>query len=125
MSELTLTKTRLFEGTWEGALRYSDSSGPEPVVTVTYLGKPVADVSITPTEDDLSWRLRVPIPPESLSDGVQTILISDHATGVLLQSISFISGEALADDLRAEIDLLRAELDMLKRAFRRHCVETS
>jgi hypothetical protein len=27
--------------------------------------------------------------------------------------------------LRAEVDLLRAELDMLKRAFRRHCVETT
>ncbi len=125
MSELTLTKTRLFEGIWEGALRYSDVSGPEPKVDVTYLDKPVPNVSVVPTEDDLSWRLRVPIPPESLSDGVQTILISDQASGLLLDSITFISGEALADDLRAEIDLLRAELDMLKRAFRRHCVETS
>jgi hypothetical protein len=32
---------------------------------------------------------------------------------------------AMEDDLRAEVDLLRAELDMLKRAFRRHCVETA
>lgn len=125
MSELTLTKTRLFEGIWEGALRYGDGSGPQPVVNVTYLSQPVANVSITHTEDDLSWRLRVPIPTESLSDGVQTILITDHASGARLESITFISGEALADDLRAEIDLLRAELDMLKRAFRRHCVETS
>jgi len=31
---------------------------------------------------------------------------------------------AMEDDLRAEVDLLRAELDMLKRAFRRHCLET-
>jgi hypothetical protein len=30
----------------------------------------------------------------------------------------------MEDDLRAEVDLLRAELDMLKRAFRRHCLET-
>ena len=35
-----------------------------------------------------------------------------------------LAGEALAHDIRAEIDLLRAELDMLKRAFRRHCLET-
>jgi len=27
--------------------------------------------------------------------------------------------------MRVEMDLLRAELDMLKRAFRRHCLETS
>jgi hypothetical protein len=31
----------------------------------------------------------------------------------------------MEDDLRAEVDLLRAELDMLKRAFRRHCLETA
>ena len=37
---------------------------------------------------------------------------------------SIITGVAMEDDLRAEVDLLRAELDMLKRAFRRHCLET-
>ena len=36
-----------------------------------------------------------------------------------------ITGVAMEDDLRAEVDLLRAELDMLKRAFRRHCLETA
>ena len=36
-----------------------------------------------------------------------------------------IAGEAVSDDLRAEVELLRAELDMLKRAFRRHCLETA
>ena len=35
-----------------------------------------------------------------------------------------ITGEPVEDDLRGEIDLLRAELDMLKRAFRRHCIDT-
>ena len=32
--------------------------------------------------------------------------------------------QALAEDIRAEVDLLRAELDLLKRAFRRHCQDT-
>ena len=30
-----------------------------------------------------------------------------------------LAGEALDDDLRAEIDLLRAEIDLIKREFRR------
>ncbi|MEP2530200.1 hypothetical protein [Shimia sp.] len=124
MSQLTLTKTRLFEGTWEGALRYDDGSGPEPVLDVTYEERAVANVTVTPHTDSDAWVLRVPIPAESLNDGVQTILITDRSSGVRLDTITFISGEALADDIRAEIDLLRAELDMLKRAFRRHCVET-
>ncbi|MBO9476586.1 hypothetical protein J7382_03465 [Shimia sp. R11_0] len=124
MSALTLTKIRLFEGTWEGALTYTGDAGPTPEVEVTYLGEAVEGVSVQPAEAANTWQLKFPIPSESLSDGVQTIVITDRTTGDRLDAVSFIAGEALADDLRAEIDLLRAELDMLKRAFRRHCVET-
>jgi hypothetical protein len=35
-----------------------------------------------------------------------------------------MAGEVLSDDFRSEVSLLRAELDLLKRAFRRHCLET-
>jgi hypothetical protein len=45
-------------------------------------------------------------------------------TGETLAHFTIITGVPMEDDLRAEVDLLRAELDMLKRAFRRHCVET-
>lgn len=125
MSELTLTKTRLFEGMWEGALSYAGGTGPEPAVDVTFLGEAVENVSIGTTDKNAVWALKFPIPQESISDGIQTIVISDKSSGERLETVSFIAGEALAGDLRAEIDLLRAELDMLKRAFRRHCVETA
>ncbi|MCP4820606.1 MAG: hypothetical protein GY883_15540 [Shimia sp.] len=124
MSQLTLTKTRLFEGTWEGVLSYEGGAGPEPAVEVTYLERPVEKVVLTPTQTDASWALSIPLPSEALSDGTHTIVIENATNGESLDKIVFIAGEALADDLRAEIDLLRAELDMLKRAFRRHCVET-
>ena len=39
------------------------------------------------------------------------------------RALNRVAGEALAPDLRAELDLLRAELDLLKSAFRRHCRE--
>lgn len=124
MAELTLTKTRLFEGVWEGVLRYGDETGDKPDLSVTYLGE-VVEGALVAEADDTTWTLRFPIPKESLSDGVQTIVVTDNRTSVRLDAVSFISGEALADDLRVELDLLRAELDMLKRAFRRHCVETA
>ncbi|KPA21068.1 hypothetical protein shim_25330 [Shimia sp. SK013] len=124
MSLLILTKTRLFEGNWEGMLHYEGGTGPEPAVEVTYLEKAVPGVVLSAAGDDGKWALRIPLPHESLSDGTHTILIENAANGERLEKITFIAGEALADDLRAEIDLLRAELDMLKRAFRRHCVET-
>jgi len=45
-------------------------------------------------------------------------------SGDKLGHFTIITGVAMEDDIRAEMDLLRAELDMLKRAFRRHCLET-
>ena len=52
-------------------------------------------------------------------------MIIDADANVKLGDFTLIAGEPLADDLRAEVELLRAELDMLKRAFRRHCLETT
>ena len=54
----------------------------------------------------------------------QRFLIRNRGTGETLAHFTIITGVPMEDDLRAEVDLLRAELDMLKRAFRRHCVET-
>ena len=64
-------------------------------------------------------------PRALISDGLQSFVISNPDTGETLESFAILAGDALADDIRAEIGLLRAELDMLKRAFRRHCAETA
>ncbi|SHJ45993.1 hypothetical protein SAMN05444000_10920 [Shimia gijangensis] len=125
MSDWMLTKTRLFEGVWEGVLTCEGNEGAQPDVKVTLLGKPVHGVQLTEDAPQNRWVLRIPIPQEAVADGVQTFLITDSRTGVLLEKITMISGEVLSDDIRAEMDLLRAELDMLKRAFRRHCLETA
>jgi hypothetical protein len=122
MPDTTLTKTRIRAGVWEGVL-----TGPAslPTLEVTLLEKPLTGVAVTALPDQPgSWAVRVPVPAEALSDGVQTFLIRDLATGTTLQHFTIITGVAMEDDLRAEVDLLRAELDMLKRAFRRHCLET-
>jgi hypothetical protein len=66
----------------------------------------------------------VAIPPAMLGDGVTTLLFRNTETGEVLTSFALLAGDALADDIRAEMDLLREELDMLKSAFRRHCLET-
>lgn len=66
----------------------------------------------------------IPVPNEAVADGVQNFVIFDSATGEKLGDFTLICGEISGDDLRVEVELLRAELDMLKRAFRRHCVET-
>jgi len=125
MSDWTLTKNRLFEGIWEGGLTRDGGAGETPPkIDVTFLGNTVGGVQFKEDVANDRWVMRIPIPTEAIADGVQTFLIADSVTGTLLDKITLISGEVLADDIRAELDLLRAELDLLKRAFRRHCIET-
>ena len=123
MLEPRLTKTRVRAGIWEGVLNGSDTA---PDLEVLLLEQVLPGVTVTAIPDRPgNWAVRVPIPAEVLSDGVQTFLIRSKPTAETLAHFTIITGVAMEDDLRAEVDLLRAELDMLKRAFRRHCVETA
>jgi hypothetical protein len=122
MAEAKLVKTRFRAGVWEGVL--SGATG-QPLLDVRHLDQPVAGATVTEIPDRPGdWAVRVPVPAELLSEGVQTFIICDGVTGDKLGHFTIITGVALEDDIRAEVDLLRAELDMLKRAFRRHCLET-
>ncbi len=118
---VTLTQTRIRAGVWEGIL--TGAGAQVPKLEVLHLERPLTGVQVAPVpgrEGDYS--VKVPIPAEVLSEGVQTFLIRQGAE--TLAHFTIITGVAMEDDVRAEIDLLRAELDMLKRAFRRHCLET-
>jgi hypothetical protein len=118
-----LMETRIRAGVWEGVLT---GMRDLPKLLVTHLEKPVSGVETTPLAGRPGdWAVRVPIPVETLSDGVQTYLILDAATETRLAEFCVIAGAHIDDDIRAEVDLLRAELDLLKRAFRRHCLDTA
>jgi hypothetical protein len=122
MSEIVLTKTRIRSGMWEGVLSGTPAA---PVLEVVLLERILPGITVTAVPDRPGdWAVRVPVPADVLNEGVQTFLIRDKATQQSLAHFTIITGVAMEDDLRAEVDLLRAELDMLKRAFRRHCVET-
>ena len=122
MSMMTLTKTRFLAGIWEGVLT---GAAEQPKLEALYLETPlpVVTVAAVPGKDS-EWGVRIPVPAELLSDGVHTFLIRDAETGDRLDHFTILAGLELDEDIRAEMDLLRAELDMLKRAFRRHCLET-
>ena len=125
MSDLTLTKIRFRNGIWEGQISNAPTSGTQPDITVMFQDQPVRDVNLHEGERDGLWIVTIPVPAEALADGVQTFVIFDASDSSRLGEFTLIAGEAVADDLRAEVELLRAELDMLKRAFRRHCLETA
>lgn len=123
MSDLQLTKTNMKDGVWQGVI--TGTADAEPRIAVTHENHVVKDVSLTQNEAAGHWVLSVPIPAEAIADGVHTLLIVNQDDNEQVGHITLIAGDAVADDIRAEIELLRAELDMLKRAFRRHCVETA
>jgi len=113
--------TGIKAGIWQGDLIAGGNT--EPALRVTHLATALDGVTCQHDPDNGVWRVRVPVPPNLIGDGVQTFVISD-AEGTTLNSFTVICGEPLADDLRVEIGLLRSELDLLKKAFRRHCSET-
>jgi len=124
MTNLVLTKTQMRQGIWEGLLTGANN-GVQPRLTVTHQGTDVPDVTVTALDAGAGHSVRIPIPADAIADGLQTLLIEDDETDEQIGAITLMAGEALGDDLRVEVDLLRAELDMLKRAFRRHCLETT
>ena len=96
-----------------------------PQREVLLLERPMAGVTVEAVAGRSGeWAVRVPIPADVLTDGVQTFLIREAGSEETLAHFTIITGVAMEDDMRAEVDLLRQELDMLKRAFRRHCLET-
>lgn len=114
MSETELTELGLASGIWRARL---SGAGPAPEVDVTHQGAAVAGVTLE--KDGGGWLLSVPVPAESLSDGVQTYLVTETASGARLGGFAIAAGAVLEADIRAEVELLRAELDILKKAFRR------
>lgn len=123
MSRYDLTKTVLRQGVWHGVLTAKEGADT-PQISVTHEGQEVTDITLEAEGSEGRWHLSFPVPAEAIADGVQTLVITEKASGALLGHVTLIADEALGDDIRAEMDLLRAELDMLKRAFRRHCRET-
>lgn len=120
--DVKLTKTRIRAGHWEGILTGAEAA---PDLEVVLLGEVLPGITVAAVPGQpANFAVRVPVPAEVLSEGVQTFQIRKKG-GETLAHFTIITGVAMEDDLRAEIDLLRAELDMLKRAFRRHCVETA
>ncbi len=125
MSDLNLTKIRMSNGVWQGRISGAKPAGPAPDIVVRHLDQPVPGVDVRAGGNPGTWDISVPVPGHAIADGVQTFVILDGADDTRLGDFTLIAGEAATDDLRAEVELLRAELDMLKRAFRRHCVETA
>jgi hypothetical protein len=122
MTAMSPVKGTLRAGVWEAVL-----NGPaKPEVEMLHDNRVLAGLAVTEMPGKAGgWALRFPVPAELLSEGVQTFVLRNKGTGEAVAQFAIIAGVPIEEDIRAEMDLLRAELDMLKRAFRRHCLETA
>ena len=117
-----LVKIALNGGEYEGVLTAPEDTGIEAV----HEGRVIAAARLThDSADPGEVRVRLALPAAVISDGVQVVSLRSTVTGTVLDRITFLAGEALDEDLRAEIALLRDELEMLKRAFRQHVSATA
>lgn len=122
MANLNLVKDRLRGGVWEGTL--TGPAGTEPILVLRHNDQVVPGLTLSAQEAG-TWAVRVPVAVDLIDDEFRTFVIVDETTDTILSSFSVFAGDHLAGDLQADVDLLRAELDLLKRAFRKHCVETT
>ena len=125
LMRLSLQELRFAEGTWSGMVGGIDPAAQKlPEFTVSLHGKDIAfvtpNVKKTPERVELSFVL----PFEAIGNGAHTLLVIEKGSVDILAKISLISGDLAAEDLCSEISMLREKLDLLKRAFRRHCLET-
>ncbi len=86
------------------------------------------DVVVTPDPDRPGrWHVTVTLPPEvhEAEDGaLDGPVAGNRRTLAARPPGPLAQGDQSAEVLSRELCLLRAELDLLKRAFRRHCIET-
>ena len=119
---LELTPLKFQNALWEGIVTQTGTGVPQ--VQVLLRDRPVPGIKLSEGSNKSEWNLSFTVPPEVLNEGVHTFLIVDTLENEKIGNLTILAGDVLADDMRMEMELLRAELDMLKRAFRRHCVET-
>ena len=118
---MTLTRTRLQGGRYEGILTADDMP---PVIEAVHMERIIGTADVSPSTGKNRFQVGFDLPASVVSDGVQVVSLRSASDGEVLDRITLLAGAALDEDLRAEIALMRDELDLLKRAFRRHCTET-
>ena len=120
MTDYNIINSQIRNGIWEAEL-VGGSDAP-PAFTISHQDQAIEGIAWTKDASRDVWRVKAPIPPAMINDGLQTLVVCDDR-GNMLTSFSLLAGDALAGDLRAEIELLRSELEILKKAFRAHCAE--
>ena len=116
-----LADSRIHQGVWDALVGPLPAEGP-PSATARCGGHVIEGLTLSAEPDRPGyWRATVPLSSDLISDRVQTVIleIGDGAEARNVGRICVAAGQALLDDLGAEVAALRAELDLLKTVVRR------
>ena len=88
---MKLTQTRIRGGVWEGVL--TGAGGTPPKLDVLHLERPLPGVLVTAVPGrEGDFAVKVPIPAEVLSEGVQTLLIRHGSETLETVFVSWFQG---------------------------------
>lgn len=119
MTAPTVMIQRVHAGQVEALFVPSRSQPAPPDLALMRGDETLAPVQVLPARDDGAIPLRAAIPAAVITDGVTVLSIQVAGSTDVLAHVTLVAGDALAEDLVAEVALLRAELDLLKAAVRR------
>jgi len=119
------TDSRVQGGVWRLVIGPFDRPAP-PALKTLHLGAALPGLRLSPVPGDLGfWDASLLIPAEMLGDRVQTILLRDIESGRTLARLAIAAGDALSEDVTAELAALRAEIEVIKAVLRRTARQTA
>lgn len=118
---LTVTDVHLQAGVYTARITGVESA---PLLTLVHAGSDLPELDVTGSAPG-EWTATCPLPARLLTDGVQTLLLTDSTDGTVLHGLALQAGAVLGGDLLAEVALLRDEMAIVKAALRRLVTERS
>lgn len=117
-----IVESTVAQGVWTALVGPLAGGGAPPDLTALHDGAALPGLAITAEAAQPGfWRMRLPLPAELIGDRVAVVLLrlGEGAAAQDLGRVSIAAGQALIDDLAAEVAALRAEMELLKAVVRR------
>lgn len=117
MAQYVLEKKSFRSGVWQGVLTGTPGI-TDPALTGRGPDGPLLIDVRAASGAQGQWEVRMAVPETAIGDGLHSFAIFDP-DGVALIRFDVIAGDALEDDIRAELASLRAEVDLMGSVLRR------
>jgi hypothetical protein len=116
-----VAESRVAQGVWSVLLGPTPEAGSPLVLSALHDSIPLPGLTVTAEAQAPGyWRVRVALPATLIGDRVAVVVLQqgEGAQAHDLARVSVAAGQALLDDLAADVAALRAEMELLKSVVR-------